>query len=126
MKIKERDTQIQSSSMADIAFLLLVFFLLTTTINQDKGIIMVLPDGEIKIPPKNIETIMLDQFGKLLYENEPIRLADLTDKVRRRTSLNVNLIIEIQSTRDTKYDDYIQVLDRIKSADAKKISVHIE
>ena len=54
-KLKE----IQSSSMADIAFLLLVFFLVTTTISMEKGIGLILPaiGEELEVNPKNISNV---------------------------------------------------------------------
>ena len=56
MKKRIKAGEIPSGSMADIAFLLLIFFLVTTTIDMDKGLGLVLPPkGEEKeIPKKNI------------------------------------------------------------------------
>ena len=53
---------INSSSMADIAFLLLIFFLVTTTISMDQGINLVLPSegNEMKINPNNITIISIN------------------------------------------------------------------
>ena len=58
---RSKEAGVNSSSMADIAFLLLIFFLVTTTIASDKGIPMVLPpksdqQEEIKLKDKNILT----------------------------------------------------------------------
>ena len=60
-KSRRPTQEINSSSMADIAFLLLVFFLVTTTISMDKGISLVLPSegNELEVNRKNIVNIFL-------------------------------------------------------------------
>ena len=65
--------EINSSSMSDIAFLLLVFFLVTTTISLDKGISLVLPaDGnELEVNRKNIVGILVNDKGKILMDDSP-------------------------------------------------------
>ena len=66
--------EIPTGSMADIAFLLLVFFLVTTTIDTDKGLGIVLPpagDVEIEIQKKNIINCLINSQGKVLLDEEP-------------------------------------------------------
>lgn len=71
--------EVSSGSMADIAFLLLIFFLVTTTIANDKGIAMLLPpppdpeqeEIEIKLQERNIFKILANSQDRLLVENEP-------------------------------------------------------
>ena len=78
-------TQIPNGSMADIAFLLLIFFLVTTTIANDKGIAMLLPPKpdpnqpppEVTKNDRNIFKILANSQDKLLVEDEP--LPDVTE-----------------------------------------------
>ena len=122
-----------SASMADIAFLLPVFFLVTTTISMDKGIEMVLPEpGEkdIEIPKKNITNILINQSGKVLIDEIPILVRDIAREAESRinkrgfTADNEQIMIfSVKPHRDTKYDVYLQVLDQLKMAGAKKISI---
>ncbi len=72
-------SEINSGSMADIAFLLLIFFLVTTTIASDKGITLLLPpkpedveEIDIKIPEKNLFKVLVNSKDKLLVEGEPL------------------------------------------------------
>ena len=69
-KKKERSSEIPTSSLADIAFLLLIFFLVTTTIDVDKGIGLVLPpQGEAKeISKKNIANLLINEAGKVMLD----------------------------------------------------------
>ena len=71
--------EINSSSMADIAFLLLVFFLVTTTISMDKGISLVLPSegNEMEVNKSNIVNILVNESGKVLVDDKPSRIIDI-------------------------------------------------
>ena len=123
---KRRDLQeINSSSMADIAFLLLVFFLVTTTISMDKGISLVLPSegNEIEVNKINIVNILVNETGKVLLDNKPTRLKDIKAIAEKRITQNNKVIFSVQTHPRTKYQVYIQVLDQLKSAKAQKISI---
>ena len=117
--------EINSSSMADIAFLLLVFFLVTTTISMDKGISLVLPSegNELEVNRKNIVNILINESGKVLLDDKSIKVKDIRGKVERKLSGNPNLIFSVQTHPRTKYPDYLNVLDQLKEAKATKISI---
>ena len=117
--------EINSSSMADIAFLLLVFFLVTTTISMDKGISLVLPSegNELEVNRKNIVNILINQSGKVLLDDKSTKVKDIRGKVERKLTGNPNLIFSVQTHPRTKYQDYLNVLDQLKEAKATKISI---
>lgn len=78
--------EVNAGSMADIAFLLLIFFLVTTTIETDAGLDRMLPpieppdDTEVIIREKNIFTVNINKSGELLVEGELTNLKDLRKK----------------------------------------------
>ena len=117
--------EINSSSMSDIAFLLLVFFLVTTTISLDKGISLILPaDGnELEVNRKNIASILINDRGKVLMDDQPIKINQIKSKAIKKIALNNNIIFSITTHKNTKFDDYILVLDQLKQAKATKISI---
>ena len=117
--------EINSSSMADIAFLLLVFFLVTTTISMDKGISLVLPSegNELEVNRKNIVNILMNEGGKVLLDDKPTRVNDIRGIVERKIARNPNLIFSVQTHPRTKYQDYLRILDQLKEAKATKISI---
>ena len=126
IKKKRRNLQeINSSSMADIAFLLLVFFLVTTTISMDKGISLVLPSegNEIEVNKINIVNILVNETGKVLLDDKPTKLKNIKGIAEKRITQNNKVIFSVQTHPRTKYQVYIQVLDQLKSAKAQKISI---
>jgi biopolymer transport protein ExbD len=80
---KRSAPEVNAGSMADIAFLLLIFFLVTTTIPKDKGLLRSLPpidDTETEPPiikQKNLFTVLINRHNQLLVEDEEMKLEDL-------------------------------------------------
>jgi len=118
--------EIPTGSMADIVFLLLVFFLVTTTMNQDKGIGMQLPpQGEAKkIQKKNICNIWVNVNGDILINlSDNVHISQLRADLERRMAENELLIISLKADEETPYDKFIDVLDEVKLSGADKISL---
>jgi biopolymer transport protein ExbD len=117
---------IPTSSMADIAFLLLVFFLVTTTIDTDKGLGIVLPppgDMEIEIRKENILNCLINSQGKVLLDEEPTSIDQIHRVVGQKLRANDKLIVSVKAHPKTAYNDYVRVIDQLKMADAKRISI---
>ena len=80
---KRSAPEVNAGSMADIAFLLLIFFLVTTTIEKDKGLLRSLPpidDTEVEPPvirQKNLFTVNINRNNQLLVEEEEIPISQL-------------------------------------------------
>ena len=124
-KKKKRVTEIPSSSMSDIAFLLLVFFLVVSTIDQDKGVQMLLPPmgGELEINKKNITIVQINSEGIVLFNDEIVPLKQINVRTKNMITKNPKMIFSVQTDAKTKYQDYLSVIDQLKIADAKKISI---
>lgn len=111
--------------MADIAFLLLIFFLVVTTIDVDKGLGLTLPPkGEdIEVRSQNICNILVNAQGAVLIDEKPAQINLINEIITRRITENPKLIISLKTARETKYEVYIRVLDQLKIAGAKRISL---
>lgn len=122
---KNRKVEIPQASLADIAFLLLIFFLCTTTIDVDKGIGLVLPPkGETKeVPKKNISNLLINADGRVMIDNEEANIQDVRMIIQRKLAENPKLIVSVKTDANTDYQSYIRVLDQLKLANATKISL---
>ncbi len=135
-----------AGSMADIAFLLLIFFLVTTTIETDAGLDRMLPpieppDTDVVIKQKNIFTVSINKSGQLLVEEQLMDLEDLRDAAiafldnggaaqgspeycnycqgKRDASSSDNpqkAIISLRNDRETSYKTYITVQNELVGA----------
>ena len=125
-KKKRPPAEIPSSSMSDIAFLLLVFFLLVSNVDTDKGLGVVLPppgDSEIKLNPKNITMVLVNATGDVLFNDEVIAVEQITARARQLEGSNPNMVFSVQTDRKTKYQDYIDVVDQLTAANVKKLAL---
>jgi biopolymer transport protein ExbD len=122
---RKKEVEIPTSSLADIAFLLLVFFLVTTTVDVDKGLSLVLPEKgqEKKVRQKNIASLLINADGQIMLNEEPVELRQIKDRVRLMLQENPLLILSVKTDRNTKYDIYIDVIDELKQANASRISI---
>jgi biopolymer transport protein ExbD len=117
--------EIPTASMADIAFLLLIFFLVTTTIDMDKGLGIVLPaEGqEMEISKKNILNCLINSSGQVLLGGEPTEVRNINRVIRQKLAANNKLVISVKAHEKTAYKDYIRVIDQLKIANATRISI---
>lgn len=132
---KGRDTpNINSSSMADIAFLLLIFFLVTTTIADDKGLSLQLPPSpdeidiiDIKIPERNLFKIQVNSFDDVLVEGEPLSDIGAIRQMVKDFVLNYGVdptssdtpkdaIVSYKTDRGTSHKMFIAILDELQGA----------
>ena len=121
--------EIPTASMADIAFLLIVFFLVTTTMNQDKGLSLHLPPvAETKeVREKNICNVWINAQDQIaFFENEQltmVQLQNLRAGIEQRLAANDKLIVSLKAERQASYRIFVDVLDELKLSGAKRISI---
>lgn len=132
-KRQREDAEIPSSSMADIAFLLLIFFLVVTTIDVDTGIGMQLPPppDDVEPPPireRNLMNVLVNSQGMVLINQEPAAIGEVQDLVMNfvdnaNRSQDPNLsespqqaIVSIKTDRQTPYEIFIDMLDEVIGA----------
>ena len=125
--------KVPSSSMADIAFLLLIFFLVTTTFPKDKGLAIVLPEegGEVEISPRNILHIIIQPNGLVeVKRGESPQVQTVSPNAieglwRQDVSENPNLIAAVKTHPQAPYKFMVDVLDALHTAGAERISLQL-
>ena len=116
--------EVNAGSMADIAFLLLIFFLVTTTIEKDKGIARQLPPKiedtpDVIIKQKNLFIVNVNKHDQLLVEEELMDLKDLRQAAIEFIESSDNpdkAVISVQNDRLTSYKMYIAVQNELVAA----------
>lgn len=116
--------EIPTASMADIAFLLIIFFMLTTVFAREKGLQIVLPEKgeEVKIKKENLMNILINKKGQVKIGEEEVALPEIKDKVKFLLAQNDSLVFSLIVDRECKYDKVIKVFDQLKLANAERIA----
>ena len=126
------NSEINAGSMADIAFLLLIFFLVTTTIEVDKGILVKLPPWSEEEPDiqqlkeRNVFSVLVNAQNQLLVRGEVTDIADLRERTKefianptKRSDLSEspkNAIISLKNDRGTNYETYLLTYNELQAA----------
>ncbi len=143
---KRTAPEINAGSMADIAFLLLIFFLVTTTMDIDTGITRKLPppidnpDENIDVKDRNVLKILVNSHDMLLVDGKPGSISTLKDKVIDFMGIHPNNdkypeikeveveelggkiilaskgVVSLKNDRGTSYDMYIRVQNELARA----------
>ena len=111
--------------MADIAFLLIIFFLVTTSMSRDKGLGLTLPAGgaTTHVPSRNITRVWINSIGEIAHDEQIVNIDELGSRIRSMTAINPDLIVSIKTAPDVRYEVFVQVIDEIKKAGNDKISI---
>ena len=125
--------KVPSSSMADIAFLLLIFFLVTTTFPKDKGLAIVLPEegGEVQVSQRNILHIIIQPSGLVEVkrgESPQVQVVQpnaMEGIWRQEVSDNPNIIAAVKTHPQAPYKFMVDVLDALHVAGAERISLQL-
>lgn len=132
---KREIPEINAGSMADIAFLLLIFFLVTTTIQTDSGLNVLLPPYVEEPPPpvqknkRNVFAVQINANNQLLVRGRPLPLSEVGQIKERLKTFIMNFgkdpnasdspklaVVSLLNDNGTSYEAYIGVYNQLKAA----------
>ena len=126
-------SEIPTASMADIAFLLMIFFLVTTTFPKDRGLAIVLPEEgvEAQVSQRNILHLIVQPNGIIDVRRgdspqiQQLRPQEIEAVWRQEVTANPNVIAAVKTHPEAPYRYMIDVLDALHAANAERISLQI-
>ncbi len=129
MKFKKRSKvsdEIPNSSLSDIAFLLLIFFMVSTVFAVEEGLILDLPTKDAvakKISRKNIMRVSGHADGTITIDDEPVGVHEIRGRVEKAMLENDKLIVVVETDPNARYGLMIDMLDELKLAQAQRVSL---
>lgn len=122
---RRRVPALNTTATADISFMLLVFFLVTTSIDSDKGLSRVLPaipqeetEQSVDVDRRNVLTITIDDHDSLRCEGQAVSPAELQQRIEEfiEQGDREKHVLSIQASRQSSYDAYFAMQNAIVAA----------
>jgi biopolymer transport protein ExbD len=125
LKRNPQKISIPTASTGDIAFLLIIFFMVTSIFSREKGLKIVLPPkgAEVKLKKENILTVSVNPYGEVMIGDKKISIPEIKQIVQEALSKNPDLVVALKVSRKAPYKIMIQAFDQLKLAKAEKISL---
>jgi len=126
-KKKRSAPEVAMAATADISFLLLIFFIVSTVFNVEQGIVMFLPSGQTentaRVSRKNILEVKAFADNTISIGGRPVKLEEVRRICEEAQDANPNIIVVIQTAPGGQYGVMIDILDELKLANIRKISL---
>jgi biopolymer transport protein ExbD len=126
--------EIPTASMADIAFLLLIFFLTTTVFEEEKGLPIVLPEAaaeQVEVSQSNIIHFLVNEDGTVAIRRgesqseQMVGQSEIEGIMRQEIADNPQIIAAVKTAPDAPYRHMIAVLNGLQAANAERISLQL-
>lgn len=129
LALKKTEPDIPTASTADIAFLLIIFFMLTTVFRTEKGLTLILPKAEATeriLKRRNVTHIWLDRAGRISINDNLIDVKGVTSVVFGKLVANPDLITVVRADENIDYGKVNDILEALKEAGALKVTFATE
>ncbi|RPH57310.1 biopolymer transporter ExbD, partial [bacterium] len=126
MKIRRTEVpaEIPTSSMADVAFLLIIFFLVASFYSVTRGIQFSLPkhdEAALTAEPEAAVLIEIESTGALLVDNKPMQLADIRSYIGPKLQQNPTKSVILQTSLEAPYQAMTDVFDELRQVGVQNL-----
>jgi biopolymer transport protein ExbD len=125
---KRESPEIPLASTADVAFLLLIFFISCTVFSIDEGLPLILPArgaSVVRVSVKNVARIVVHEDGTVTVDKEVVPVDSVSGIVRKMVAENDKLVVSLETDPRCRYGRMVRVLDQLKLANATRISLRL-
>ncbi len=127
MKVEKRQgvqNKVPTESMADIVFLLLIFFMVTTIFKMEEGLPIILPRAESGADQERERLIHIwaDRFSRISINDKLVHVDDVNSIIARKLEENRSLIVAFNVDHRTKYRLVSDIFEELKAANAVNVS----
>ncbi|PID81217.1 biopolymer transporter ExbD [bacterium DOLJORAL78_65_58] len=118
-----KETFIPTSSMGDIAFLLLIFFMVTTIFREETGLPVELPRAEAgeEVNRELVSNIYINKYGQISIDDRLVQIKHITDIIGQKISDNPQLIVAFKTDTNTDFGTVSDVMEELKEVNAVRV-----
>lgn len=119
------DVEIPLTSLTDIMFLLLIFFMVTTTFQASSGIQVKLPASEAQMPDEKVERLVVSikADGRIFVEESMVEESALDEVFKNASQKNSQTLVVIRADRDVSHGRVVQVMDSARRMGLTRIAI---
>lgn len=127
-KYRRNQEELNMSSISDIVFLLLIYFMVVTVFQQDIGMPFILPaateeQDTVRVKESNTTTLEITQNNITLLDGDPIALNGIKNRLSTMKTENPKLIVIIENHPLSDYGQFAAVLDEVRLAECRRVSI---
>lgn len=125
IKKSQRPTaEVPTASLSDIAFLLLIFFIVSTVFVKGKVVKVAMPRAESidKIPRSHAATLYVDRVGNITVDDYSIQIPQVEIVMIKKLQQDFNLITCFRTDRETSYGVMADIMNQLRKANALRVS----
>jgi len=124
VKKNKPESAIPTASMSDIAFLLLLFFMVSTVFVKERGLKVTMPRAESieKIPRNHSATIYVDAAGTISIDDFPVEIPQIAGLMNSKYVDDFNLITCFRTDQNTSYGIMSDILNKLRDAECLRVS----
>jgi biopolymer transport protein ExbD len=120
--------EITMASTSDVAFLLLIFFIVTTIFAAEQGLTLVLPGKKteqdiVKVKQSNVATLKVHSNNQVTIDSAPIEINQIQKTIENRIVANPKLVVVLEIHPEADYGRMVSCLDELKLANATRVSL---
>ena len=118
-----KGTFIPTSSMGDIAFLLLIFFMVTTIFREETGLKVELPRAEAgeEVVRELVSNVYINRIGQISIDDRLVQTKHIVDIMSQKITANPQLIVAFKTDRYTDYGVVSDVMEELKEVNAVRV-----
>ncbi|MBU2500680.1 biopolymer transporter ExbD [bacterium] len=119
----KKETFIPTSSMGDIAFLLLIFFMVTTIFREESGLPVELPRAEAgeEVNRELVSNIYINRVGQISIDDRLVQIKHITDIIGQKISENPQLVVAFKTDTYANYGLVSDVMEELKEVNAVRV-----
>jgi biopolymer transport protein ExbD len=131
-KFRRATEDLNMSSISDIVFLLLIYFMVVTVFQQDIGMPFVLPaaqdnqDQTVKIKESNIADLTIDANDLVFLDDVPLQVNQIKNRLELRLRENPKLVVMVNNHPTASYGIFTAVLDEVRLAECRRVAIKMQ
>ena len=127
LRRRQPHPEISLVSTADVAFLLLIFFLSTAVFSVERGIVLELPkagEAPLELQRERVAEVQILATRALTLDGSPVRPANLRAAIQARLRARPDLVVRILVDPAASYASLVEALDQVRLSGARSLTIH--